>query len=426
MTLAGISWKNLRRKPLDTGLSILLLAFGTGIISMLLLLEKQLKEQFDRNIRDIDLVLGAKGSGLQIILSSVYQVDAPTGNISKSAADEIMRHPYIAEGIPLSYGDNYDKYRIVGSTPKYIEHYNAKLASGKLWEKSFDAVLGAKVARESGLSAGAGFFSSHGLDKDGEEHSDHQFIVTGILEPCGCVLDQLVITSLESVWLVHGKAEEEKQENSIPDTSARPETNKKFIGMAAMKGSMKAPVESGEKREYTAVLLKKKNPLAIIALPNMLRETNMQVALPSIEINRLNENFGIGLDTLRAIALIITTLSFISLFISLFNSLKERKYELALMRSMGATRFTIFRLLMQEGIFLSALGTLFGLLLSRAGLLLLSESIEKNFNYTLNDIALLPSEYLLIIFTIFTGALASFLPAFKAVRMDISKVLSDE
>jgi len=426
MTLAGISWKNLRRKPLDTGLSLLLLAFGTGIISMLILLEKQLREQFDRNIRDIDLVLGAKGSGLQIILSSVYQVDAPTGNISKSAADEIIRHPYIAEGIPLSYGDNFEKYRIVGSTPRYIEHYGAKFASGEIWKEPFDAVLGAKVALESGLAEGAGFFSSHGLDKEGEKHADHKFRVTGILEPCGCVLDQLVITSLESVWLVHGDPVEDNPGNTAPDTAKADEPAKKFIGIAAMKGSMKAPAESADKREYTAVLLKKKNPLAIIALPNMLRETNMQVALPAIEINRLNENFGIGLDTMRAIALIIMALSFISVFISLYNSLKERKYELALMRSMGGTRLSIFRLLMQEGIFLSALGALLGLALSRAGLLMLSEAIEKNFNYRLGDIALLPAEYMLIIITIFTGALASFLPAYKAVKMDISNVLSDE
>lgn len=426
MTLAGISWKNLRRKPLDTGLSLLLLAFGTGIISMLILLEKQLREQFDRNIKDIDLVLGAKGSGLQIILSSVYQVDAPTGNISKSAADEIIRHPYIAEGIPLSFGDNFEKYRIVGSTPAYIDHYGAKLASGKAWEKPFEAILGARVALESGLTEGSGFFSSHGLDKDGEEHSDHQFTVTGILEPCGCVLDQLVITSLESIWLVHGEPEVASTEEPAPDTSKTGAPVKKFIGLAAMKGSMKAPAESTDKREYTAVLLKKKNPLAIIALPNLLRETNMQVALPAIEINRLNENFGIGLDTMRAIALIIMAISFISVFISLFNSLKERKYELALMRSMGGTRLSIFRLLMQEGIFLSALGALLGLVLSRAGLLLLSEAIEKNFNYRLGDIGLLPAEYLLIIITIFTGALASFLPAYKAVKMDISNVLSDE
>ena len=132
MNLIYIARKNLLSKPLQTALSTILLAFGVGMVSLLMLSEKQIKDQFERNIKDIDLVLGAKGSPLQLILANVYHIDSPTGNINLEAANEVVKHPYIEEGIPLAYGDNYMGYRIVGTVPSYPKHYEAELASGKM------------------------------------------------------------------------------------------------------------------------------------------------------------------------------------------------------------------------------------------------------------------------------------------------------
>ena len=152
-----IAWRNVGLKKLQTALSLVLLAFGVGLVSLLMLSEKQLSDTFDRNIKDIDLVLGAKGSPLQLILANVYHVDAPTGNIRLADAEKVIRHPYIAEGIPLAYGDNYRGYRIVGSTDAYTEHYGGRLAEGRRFEASFEVVVGAKVAEVTGLKVGDEF-----------------------------------------------------------------------------------------------------------------------------------------------------------------------------------------------------------------------------------------------------------------------------
>jgi putative ABC transport system permease protein len=280
----------------------------------------------------------------------------------------------------------------VGSTPAYLEHYGAELKEGKMWENSFDAVLGYQVASERQMKLGDQFYSSHGLDEAGEVHGDHAFTVVGSLQKCDCVLDRLVLTSMESIWDVHDHGDSDE------------------------------PVS----RDYTAVLLKKRNAMAILAIPQMLIDSKMQVALPSIEINRLNQNFGIGMDTVRAIAIVIMLLSFVSVFISLYNSLKERKYELALMRSMGGSRSTLFRLIIQEGVLLTLIGFVLGIVLSRFGLYLLSELLQDEFNYSLNGITLLPGELVLFLVSLLVGILASLLPAIKAVRMDISKTLGDD
>jgi len=398
MNLFKIAFKNILFRPLNTSLSLILLSFGVGIISLLLLLEVQLREEFDRNIKDIDLVLGAKGSPLQLILANVYHIDAPTGNINLKEAQRVMRHPYIKEAIPLAYGDNYNRFRIVGTEHNYPAHYGVELKEGKLWSAKFEATIGADVAKNTGLKIGDQFYSAHGLTDNADIHTDKAFTVVGIFENSNSVIDQLILTEISSIWGVH---EEHDEAHADGEEHEEPE------------------------REITAVLLKKKNPLAIITLPSFIKETNMQIALPSVEINRLNENFGIGMSTLKWVAILIMIISFISVFISLYNSLKQRKYELALMRSMGGRKGKLFAMLLLEGSIMVIIGIFLGLILSRIALLILSGALENQFHYDISNAGLLINEVKLILITIFVGVLASLLPAIQAVRIDISKTLSD-
>ena len=386
------AWRNLRAKPLQTALSLALLAFGVGMVSLMLLTEKQVNDAFERNIKDIDLVLGAKGSPLQLILANVYHIDAPTGNILLSEAQKVVRHPYIESGIPLAYGDNHEGYRIVGTEHSYAAHYGVEVAQGKLWEAPFEATLGSKVAQALELTLGDTFYSAHGLTDQTDIHKDKVFTVAGILAPSQSVVDQLILTPMQSIWDVHLK------EGEVGDPSAR---------------------------EITAMLLKKRNPLAVLTIPNTLRESNMQVALPAIEVNRMTQQFGLGTAALRAIAMLIMALSFASIFISVLDNIRSRRHELALMRTMGGTPRTLYLLLLQEGGLLSLVGTGMGLLLSRMGLWTLSNVVEQQFHYELAEMALLPSEWMLAAAAIGVGLLASAVPARGSLRLDISQTLRE-
>ena len=386
-----IAWKNLGAKKLQTALSLILLAFGVGMVSLLMLSEKQLRDTFERNIQDIDLVLGAKGSPLQLILANVYHVDAPTGNIRLADAEKVIRHPYIAEGIPLAYGDNYRGFRIVGSTLAYPQHYDATLQSGEWWKNPFEVVVGSKVAATDGLQVGDTFFSAHGLQDETDVHMDKTFVVVGIMEESRSVMDQLILCNIETIWQIHG------DDGEVLDAD----------------------------REITAVLLKKRNPLAVLTIPNVIRETNMQVALPSIEINRITQNFGIGMNTLRMIAGLIMLLSFASIFISVYDSLLARRYELALMRTMGASPRGLYVSLLLEGGLLSLGGAILGLLLSRGGMVLLAQLVADKFRYDWESLGLLTAEGALVGLAIFVGLVAAAIPGISALRMDISRTLSD-
>ena len=459
MNLIKISWANIKFKPLNTALSIILLAFGVGIISLLLLLEKQVTEKFDRNIKDIDFVLGAKGSPMQLILANVYHVDAPTGNINMEDAKKIVKNPMVKDAIPLAYGDNYEKWRIVGTTFKYPEHYEAELQEGRIFSAAFEVTLGSKVAQETGLKVGDKFTSVHGFDKAAEggedvHHHDNPFTVVGILKSNSSALDNLILTPIESVWMVHeghdhgneemgpstgsgtlengeigengemGKREiDEHSADANPKSGIR--NQESVTGAELMKIQAGESLEPKDTREVTAYLIKKRNPMAAMMLANAVKNTNMQLADPAIEMNRLTQGFGIGISAMKAIAIVIMVLSFISVFISLYNSLKERKYELALLRTMGGSKATLFRLILQEGLILVIIGYIIGAILSRLWLVILSNSLEDNFHYELNEMGITSGEIVLLGVTLLVGMVASLLPALRALKMDISKTLSN-
>lgn len=409
MNLLKISTANLKEKKLNSFLSALLLTLGIGMISLLLLLNKQLDEQFRRNIRGIDMVVGAKGSPLQLILSSIYQIDAPTGNVPLSEVNNLKKSPFIKTVIPLSMGDNYHGFRILGTTPKYAEHFQAKVISGKLFEQSMEVTLGSKAAKALDVKLGDTFASSHGLDAAGEKHGDKKYKVVGIFDATGSVIDQLILTSLSSVWDIHEHAEahETTEEDARNDESAA------------------EPHE--DKKQVTSALIQFRNPMGLIMIPRQINEnTSMQAALPSIEINRLFSLLGIGIETLQGLAIIIITIAGASVFISLYNSLKERKYEMALMLSMGATRTKLFLMLLMEGLMLAIIGYAAGITFSRVGLLIFSKAAEQDFHYSLRQFSLLPEEIYLFVAAMTIGLLAAALPSFGIYKLNISRTLAEE
>ncbi len=405
-------YRNLVHKPLNALLSLALLTLSVAIISLLMVSGRQVQNKLDNDLRDVDMVVGAKGSPLQLVLSSVYHIDAPTGNIPKDEADKLATNPMVEKTIPLAYGDSYKGYRILGTTQQYLEMYSGFFADGSVFKKSMEVVIGASVADRTGLKTGDSFFSTHGEEEKGHKHEESQYVVTGVLRKSGSVLDQLIITSLESVWDIHGEihlaGEEEAPHHNEDETTETP-----------------AGEHPDREREITAMLVKFRSPMAIMMLPRSINEqTSMQAAVPSLEINRLLNLMGIGIATLQGVAVAIMLIAALSVFVSLFNRLKERQFEHALMRTMGTSRRVIFFLLVAEGLALSVAGFAGGILLSRFGLWLLNKVAAADFRFSFGY-GWVAEEGWLFTITIIIGIFAAAIPAFKASRLNIAKTLSD-
>ena len=417
MNIFKLSFKNIFHKPVGTVLSILLLTLAVGIISILIHVNNSIENQMNNNLKGIDMVVGAKGSPLQLILSSVYHVDSPTGNISLADANSITRNRMVKNSTKLSFGDNYKGFKIVGTEKNFLELYKCDVEDGRIWKKSLEAVVGNKVAEILELKIGDEFTSSHGLGDYGESHEDSVFKVVGILETSNSVADQLILTSLESVWDIHKEHDHDHDEehDHEHDEEHDHEHDEEH--------------EHGEdSKEITSILVKFDSPMNIISFPRYINEeTNMQAAVPSYEISRLFKIFGIGFETLTYLAYLIMFVSGLSLFLNLLNSLKERKYEMALIRIIGGTKIQTSLMLFYESIILCIIGFIGGIILSRVGILVISNLLEESLNYSISIPVLLSNqEILLLIFSISIGILACVIPAVNVYNMNISKTLSDE
>jgi putative ABC transport system permease protein len=428
--IGKLAWKNIWFKPLNTILSILLLTASVAIITVLILVEKQFEEKYQSNLDGVDLVLGAQGSPLQLVLSSVYQVDDPTGNISYDSVKVWMQHPYVKKAIPLAYGDNYVGFKIVGTTPDYIEKYQAKMAEGKVFEHNFEVVVGADVAEKLNLKLGDTFKGTHGSAAEGEVHDHGEYFVVGIASKTGKVIDNLILSNIPTVWQMHHEeGHEEVAENPAHGEPGHVHDEEEHVHTAECNhDTHESDMTIDEPNmEITSVLIEFKNKMGVFMWPNIIAQnTKMQAALPTYQMNRLFDMFGVGLNALKYLAFGIMLISGISIFIALFNTLKERKAEFALMRVNGAKKHQLLLVVLLESILLCIVGYLFGTILGRVGIILLSKASESDFKLGFDPMEIIwEKEGLLFGLTLLVGLIAAVIPAIKAYTINISKTLAN-
>jgi putative ABC transport system permease protein len=419
--ITKLAWKNIWFKPLNTVLSVILLTSSVAIITTLILVEKQFEEKFSSNIENVDLVLGAQGSPLQLILSSVYQVDTPTGNISFDSAKVWMNHPFVEKAIPLAFGDNYRGYKILGTTTDYLAKYNAKVTEGVLFDKNFEVVLGSDIAQKLTLQVGDEFYGSHGDAEEGEVHDDYPYKVVGIASKTGKVVDNLILCALPTVWQMHHGHEENPAHGEEGHIHVEGEHDHDHE-------HEEADLTINEPNmEITAVLLKIRNQMAKLTWQRVIpQNTKMQAVSPAFEVNRLFGLFGIGVTALQYLAYGIMLISGISIFIALYTTLKEREGEFALLRVNGARRFQLLQIVMIESLLLFVVGFVFGSLLGRVALIMLSNASEADFKMSFDPYTFLwQKEGVLFVVTLLVGCIAALIPAIKAYRLNISKTLAN-
>jgi putative ABC transport system permease protein len=386
----------LLRKPLQTVLAVVLLALGIATLVFVVLVQGQLSRQLTRDAQGIDLVVGAKGSPLQLILSAVYHIDVPTGNVPVAAIDQLRANRLIAQVIPVSLGDNFRGFRIVGTEPALIEHYGGRLAAGALWTAPMQAVIGAEVALGTGLSIASTFSGAHGLIESGAMHEESHYSVVGILMPTGTVLDRLVITDKASVWRVHEGEPASADERAILEAE----------------------------REVTALLVRYASPLAAAIVPRQVNaESRLMAASPASELARLFAVVGIGINTMRVFAAVLIASSLLALFVTLYNALEERRYDIAIMRLLGASRSRIVGLMLFEAWLLAFVAIILGLLIGLVAVAVVAHWLTQARAFTVS--AHVAPELLWIgIVAFLIATIAALLPAWRAGRMDVAQTLA--
>ncbi|KEO90954.1 ABC transporter permease [Erythrobacter longus] len=410
----------LRDRPLTTALNVLLLAISVAMLVLLLQFGEQARERLERDAQGIDLVVGAKGSPLQLILSSIFHVDQPTGNIPYESLETLRNNPAIARVVPLALGDNFRGFRIVGTDATFAQSYGLELAEGEQFGGPMQAVIGSKVAEETGAQLGQKFIGNHGFASEESQGHDHApFETVGILAPSGTVADRLILTSVESVWDVHGIEHDHLEEGHEGHEDHDHDHDRADMPKAAQ------PQMPSLQPDLTALLVTYRNASAAIRVPAMIdRQTEMQAAVPAIETARLLELLGASLDGIRVFAWMLAATGGLAIFVALLNMARGREGDLALLRVMGASPVQVFATVILEGVITATLGAVLGWI-GAHGLI----AIARSQFATLADLGLaawapVSGEVLLIVAVIAIGAVAALIPAMRVYKIDPARVLA--
>ncbi len=395
-----LAWQYIRSRPLAAALNVLLLALGLASINFLLLVQHQVQASFERDLQGIDVVVGAKGSPLQLILAGVFHIDVPPGNIPLAEVAALAKNPQVKKLIPISLGDSFAGYRIVGTTQDYINLYSAKMDSGQLWTAPMHAVAGYSAAQAmagAGLQPGMPFVGNHGLGATGHPHGESPYFLVGTLQKCDCVLDRLILTMTESVWQVHEKA------------TALDDEDRKIMQ---------------EEREVTMALVQYSSPMAAVSFPRFVNTTTeMQAAAPAIEITRLFRLLGVGTDVLRGFAAVLLLIATISLLIALWNALRERQADWAMLRLLGAPPARIAGVLVWQALLLTLAGGVLGLALGHLLTGLVGYLLAADRSIPITGWTWLPEQTWVLAGAVAMALVAALLPVWAAYKLDVLKIL---
>ncbi len=399
MNLASISVSYLRARKSRAVLNVVLLAFAVAAITMLVLTSEQLEERLYIDSRGIDLVAGAKGSPLQLILSSVYQIDQPVAGIAWGDAQAIMARSEVRKAIPIGVPDDYLGVRVVGTTADYLTHYRARLRTGQFWRSPFEAVVGSEAAARAGLRVGSTFSTRHGGGPAAMAVHPEPYRVVGVLWPTGTVLDRIIATDIESVWSQHA------------------DTGESEDGLIR-----EPPVDGG--RAISALLIQAASPEAGVALTREINSSHrLQAVSPGVETAGLFGVLVVGVQLLRSFAVVLVIAAGLSVFIALYGALSERRYDLAIMRALGASPRRLMALLLFEGVLLAAMGTASGVLLghiltSVLGFAFRFEQVGvTGWMWSIHELWVVGG-------ALAVGMLAALLPAWRAHELDVTQVLA--
>jgi putative ABC transport system permease protein len=359
------------------------------------------------------------------MLFSVFHIGSVPQSMSMDSVHQLAKHRSVSWVVPLSLGDSHRGFPVLGTTPAFFQHfaYGDKqplvLQQGAVFADTLDglyeAVIGAEVARKMGYGLGQSITLGHGMhdhDHQGEqadEHADKPFKVVGILAPTGTPVDRTVHVSLQALEALHLG----------------------WVAGTAMPGGQ-IPADQARKfnlqpEEVTAALVGLKSRAAVFNVQrfvNFYEEEALMGVMPGVALGELWSVLGLGENALLAVSALVALVSVVSLMAVVLAGLNERRRELAVLRAVGAAPRHVLGLLTLEGVWVTGVGVLLGVLLAHAGMALATPWLQQSLGIRLQLATPLPTQLALVGAVLLAGLLASLGPAWRAYRLSLADGLS--
>jgi len=418
MTLLKILWKSLWNRKVTTLLTVASVALSVTLLLGIERIRMGARESFSSTISQTDLIVGAKGGTIQLLLYTVFRMGSATGNISHETFEKFSKHPAVQWTIPYSLGDSHRGFRVVGTTEKFYEHYRFRqdkrvaFAQGMPPAGIFDVALGAEVAEKLGYTMGQKVAVTHGVT-DGigfMNHDDKPFTVVGILEKTGTPIDRSLYITLEGLEAIHMDWKD----------GAPPRKGEEIPASSLKKEEIKVS-------QITAFLVRTKNRFETLGLQreiNTYADEPLMAIIPGVALSELWSVVSYAEDGLRLVSWSVLIVGLLAMLIAIYTSLQERRREMAILRSVGAGLRKIVGLLVAEAVLLTLLGVTLGIGLTYTALFVLQPIIENQFGLLIPIQPLSLLEWGFVGTILVASLLIGLIPALKAYRNSLADGLA--
>ena len=407
-TIIGLAQKSLRNRASTALLTILSIAISLALLVGVERIRSEARGSFANTISGTDLIVGARGGDINLLLYSVFRIGNATNNVSWESYQDIASQNAVEWSIPISLGDSHRGFRVMGTNTDYFRYYSfgnkrkLEFAQGRPFAEVFDTVLGADVAAELGYALGDSIVIAHGAGSTSFlNHDDKPFTVTGILKKTGTPVDRTVHVSLEGIEAIHIDWQSGAR---VPGQSTSAE---RALQMDLQPAAI------------TAFLLGLKSRIATFSL---LREINeypqepLLAIIPGVTLQQLWELLGVVEIALLVVSICVVVAGLIGMLTSILTSLNERRREMAILRAVGARPWHLLLLLISESTLLAALGALLGMAVVVGATALSANMLEQRFGIFVAVRWPNAFEWLIAGIVVLAAAVVSLWPAWRAYR----------
>ena len=416
--LLSLAYRSLKNRKLTSVLTLLSLALSVSLWVGIEHIRVGARESFSNTISQTDLIVGARGGSLQLLLYTVFHMGSPTANVSYESYEKIKNQPAVLRTIPISLGDSHRGYRVVGTNEDFYRQYRYRqdrrieFEQGHAPADVFDVALGSEVAQRLGYRLGQRIVVTHGITSSQGilDHEDKPFTVVGILRPTRTPVDRSVYITLEGIEAMHIDWKQ---------------------GAPPLKGQ-EVPAERIKKEEIkieqiTAFFLRSKARVQTLGLQrqiNTFPEEPLMAVIPGVALSELWNGISYGEQVLKVVALFVVIVGLVGMLMALYTSLNERRREIAILRAVGVGPLKIMFLLVVESGLLTLVGSLLGIGLVYILIVLLQPLVEQQFGLYLPVKTLTATEHLYVAGVVLAGLVVGLIPAWKAYRNALSDGLS--
>lgn len=402
--------RSLRQHILGTVVTVLSVALACGLTMAVFSINAQTTRAFTGGPIGFDAVLGARGSQLQLVLNTVFHLETSPGNIPWRLYREVEADPRVALAVPYALGDNYHGHRIVGTTLDLFDKFEYSRgerfrirAPGRVFDPELrEAVVGSLAASRTGLRLGSRFNPYHGLSFDPDARHEEEYVVVGVLEPTNSPSDRVIWIPIEGIFRMGGHVLRGAGEAYAPEAGTE---------------------IPDEHKEVSAVMLKLRNPQAGFALDQTINRQG-RVATLAWPIGRvmaeLFDRIGWVNRILALVSYLVMVVAAGTILAGIYNTMRERRREIAILRALGARRRTVSSAIVLEATAIAVMGTAAGYAVHLAIASAAAAIVRAQTGVVIDPFAHHPSLVLVPLAMVALGALAGLVPALKAYTTDVA------